>query len=694
MRADDTSTTSMGYSSSGLQSDDQSPGRRPAEPAAPPFAPPERVKTPEGVPRWPGERRTSQQAHIANATRDGLFARLRNRKASNLRLRDVFRHQASGPGPASRSFWRPPVSGHMTPGYRDLQAHPFATLHVADGPGALSAMQGPGRGETEIKHPRDLQPQQASHPEPSASTRDVVPSTPRLSLPPRSSDHAQSLSQRALRAASGSALPVSPLRASTSLAASQSARNVSVPKARQLRSPTAFRRSESSHGADRGVDTIRTVELIERFPQPPTPPDAGQPQKIVEQRRSVYNLFPRSNVAGPQGSGLRGLLFGAESGSAAGSTSARKLRKRSAVSFDLSTADPRPSGKANAVAEGAPCPMADAGNPHTSVSARNQCNASDETGNTHEVTVRGESGARYRHSGTPIYELDAASLHSFDERIEQCGRARAQYNGLPSVVNAGRHNQPSRNTSGQTDTSRYFSAASATSNRAESLNVLTSPDAHAANSPNRNETERAVANGAHRFVRRKPVPQQAGPQAVGSRPTDDEAGSAPASRAPQATLDTTTPHDPTTPTAEQTNSDHLTENTCPHARATTTTTRRLCPHFLTSAFHRNAAVRVPPHHHQLDGPPLPLTPTPTAITQHPHIRYARNRGTWRSRMQRTKCWHCELDRQKAKGLARLKAALGWTCFCRFENYENDSSSDEEDVSRGPVGMVPMLGSTG
>ncbi|GAB1731457.1 hypothetical protein NU195Hw_g1071t1 [Hortaea werneckii] len=54
----------------------------------------------------------------------------------------------------------------------------------------------------------------------------------------------------------------------------------------------------------------------------------------------------------------------------------------------------------------------------------------------------------------------------------------------------------------------------------------------------------------------------------------------------------------------------------------------------------------------------------------------RAKGTWRTRMNRTKCWRCELHRCHKTGWAKVRKALEWTCLCRFKAYVEDSSDDE------------------
>jgi hypothetical protein len=56
----------------------------------------------------------------------------------------------------------------------------------------------------------------------------------------------------------------------------------------------------------------------------------------------------------------------------------------------------------------------------------------------------------------------------------------------------------------------------------------------------------------------------------------------------------------------------------------------------------------------------------------------RAKGTWRTRMQRTRCWRCALHDSRVKGWQRAKKMLTWTCFCRFRAYEEDSEDEERE----------------
>ncbi|TKA77491.1 hypothetical protein B0A55_05370 [Friedmanniomyces simplex] len=63
----------------------------------------------------------------------------------------------------------------------------------------------------------------------------------------------------------------------------------------------------------------------------------------------------------------------------------------------------------------------------------------------------------------------------------------------------------------------------------------------------------------------------------------------------------------------------------------------------------------------------------------------RAKGTWRTRMGRTRCWRCSLHDSRQKGWARLRRLAEWTCFCRFRAYEEESEDERERAREGEGG---------
>lgn len=126
------------YSSTASQqqsSSEQSPQRTTLEPIKPPFAPPERVRTPDGVPSWPGVVETSaytrQQQRLGRAResrkkRRGTWSRMkakfldpdrnsREGEGRSKRIRAMsFMRPRREEEPRTFTPWMPPMSGHST----------------------------------------------------------------------------------------------------------------------------------------------------------------------------------------------------------------------------------------------------------------------------------------------------------------------------------------------------------------------------------------------------------------------------------------------------------------------------------------------------------------------------------------------------------------------------------------------------
>jgi hypothetical protein len=122
------------YSSTTSQqqlSSEQSPQRTAMEPIKPPFAPPKRVRTPDGVPSWPGaagpgecthRERTQDSRKPRRGTWSRMIAKFRNpnrgnRKSEGKRTRirrALSFHKQPREQPRTFAPWRPPISGHST----------------------------------------------------------------------------------------------------------------------------------------------------------------------------------------------------------------------------------------------------------------------------------------------------------------------------------------------------------------------------------------------------------------------------------------------------------------------------------------------------------------------------------------------------------------------------------------------------
>lgn len=115
-----------------------------------------------------------------------------------------------------------------------------------------------------------------------------------------------------------------------------------------------------------------------------------------------------------------------------------------------------------------------------------------------------------------------------------------------------------------------------------------------------------------------------------------------------------------------------------------------CPH---------GTVARPSQRYNLDGtspPPAPSyaagqpamlnQPSIESFRHRHHISRRVNKGTWRTRVGKTKCWRCELESRHTaareamyrrsrdiKGWAiRFKEKLRWTCLCRYVAYDDES----------------------
>ena len=642
--------TSQATSSALLSSTEQSPQRSLPQPVQPSFEPPERVKTPEGVPSWRGEVGTAlaNRSPTPPPPTSSLLRLLRAR--SSQALRTVF--GISKHGSAQSRTWRPPVSGHTTQRYGELETHPFASAPVAELEGSSVV-----RGGDEL----NLQTQEHD--------QTAWPLTPHQ-LQGRNAvlDHSDwkdgnngqqriqrvlSPSQRALQAANGNAVLVTPRRARMQAEASNSYRSVSVPNG-QLRSPHS---TTAIDGRPQSIPngTLRTIELIEQFPAPP----ASNHSANVGKRPLISSLFPRTNVE-MQKDGR------SETQHQSGIGKKLHMRSRSNAICKGHTAPSAAAGE-----QTVPSEVETLGSPsHTINEELTGTNGATPYDQPDRPSIRGESTSRYRHSGTPIYDNEATSLRSYDGRSERTVQQRLFSLDVPP---------PLRAASAQTGNSRYFSAAST------SLGTRALSQSHLTLEHEREQERRAVANGALRF---------AGGQ-TGAINTENH--TSPSAHIPPTSND---------------------ENAFPLTPVTFTRASKIyCRHRL-KKLHLEQQRSEGANRADLDGtsppPPSPMAVQPsdrnatglTHLNTHPsaetfyhrhHLSHRINRGTWRTRMKKTKCWRCELEaRRTASSEAlykqyrnlctgwgvkweRCKERLKWTCFCRYRGYDTDDEDDESVV---------------
>lgn len=456
----------------------------------PPYKPPERISTPRGVPRWPNDVDTPVQQSPQVAT--GHAATLQ-RLIQTVR-RAIPWHEKANSQTTRPRRWRPPVSGHGTARFDDLRDHPFSSAPLAttsDGTSdgtAIAIETVKSNGQSQNSHHR--------------RTRGGASRTTRA--------NALSPSQRALTGARGSAVPVSPSRAARRASLTQNGGKASLPLDRTVRSPQPENgrgiSSAPSPQTDVEHGTTRTVELIQRFPKPPATsdsvPDSVSQPAAATARAHVWSLFPRSStpVKVRSLSNLQTWIRG---------------RSKPVIEASCNEVQEHPLRRsASATPNDTPTPLA----PLTSLDAYtlppptfdgqgvianhspertaiNQDNDGEDE-SPDRPAVRGESRARYRYSGTPIYELDAASLRSHDERTEQRELADSQLDGGEAAAPGGHSTSvplfesqpPSRVISSRTATSRYFSAESQANSR-KSNNAISGLVGDAAQQPSQGSAQ-------------------------------------------------------------------------------------------------------------------------------------------------------------------------------------------------------------
>lgn len=638
-------------------SSEQSP-RRPVNdslgPVEPPFSPPERVKTPEGIPSWRGQVRTmtGSQTNTNTPGTSILFQQLRAR--SSQVLRQLFGTAATRP--TQTRIWRPPVSGHRTQTFGRLDTHPFVTAPVgrvegSDGTAEGQSVNGSQKDTAENNgqrirsatlgsphiapfHSPFGQYNPASQPDPSATQVRVT-----------------SPSQRALHAASGIAVPVTPERAQKRTNAANNARTVSIPGTRLSQmdrlSPVERQPTTAPSG------TINTIQLIEQFPQPPNSPNRRD-EPGERANLNLLSLFPTNQEHVQSRNQIMASVHDKEQKARKRPRSNAIVRKP--VNFSFSRAQNRSMNGTEA---------------EISVSAADNISDEHTATRSNEPSIRGESASRYRESGTPVYDNDATSLRSFDAQRAQIAKRRFSNNVLSLP----------RPDSVMTGDTRYFSAAST------SLGTRVMSQRFASN----DEQERAVENGTLSLAPN-------GDATVNVNPAESMSS-------------------PSAATQQDENAFPITPVTVTNASKT------YCRHRMKQLHQsqRHGANRI-----DLDGTsPAPIQdPSPSqevepnsnnrtttlhfqpsveSFMQRHHISRKAKTSTWGTRMRKTKCWRCELEaRRTASSEAlykryrnlvsgwperwnRIKENLRWTCFCRYQAYDEDPDDEAEVRERARLG---------
>ena len=496
---------------------DQEPQRIAPEPIAPPYAPPKRVRTPDGVPSWPGTLLSLQQQQQRNASqqqekRRGNLVRRSSRRIlrffakfaddrpgrRNGGVRRIFglkRHREEPPRPVPR--WRPPISGHSTFRFDSLEAHPFSGPSLSDEPYVGGPVTGFRRRrkvfsssllESQRSGSEDLGGLVSTHRAQLSRREEAgLPVVSRLAATrqSRSSGSDSSViispSVRALAALRGLPLPVSPEQ----VEAETTRRSSSIPRSR-VRSPV-----NGLGGSQRRfsypTSTMRTVDLIEAFPEPPSP-------RVPRSSRSAparMSLFPA--VAGLK----------ERSGNVKGATSPSKKRLEVLESVVESAKKRKRASDSSGPLQAPTIRANNAGSPSASnvwVSGAlpepsERGGSADNMSACNSPPLRGEDVDRYRPSGTPVYDRNTTSLCSVDETED-----------VDITVLVTRPDTP---VSGKTGMTRYFSAASqVVSNRnmpARAPSSIAPEPERRLRSDSQVQRERAVANGALRFSFQAPT---------------------------------------------------------------------------------------------------------------------------------------------------------------------------------------------
>jgi hypothetical protein len=232
----------------------------PVQPWQPPFVPPHRVKTPDGVPHWPVNARVSFARRMARTLSSATS--LSPSEGVRLILRalsaEVRSRRRSQP-----TTWRPLVSGHSTYHYNQPSRHPLNNVCLAE----VIGYENDRQDETQVQ----------PIPEPTFMERQS------LDRRCRSKSANASHAQRALGAIDGNAIPINPARAIRARSVSVPQR-LTVPEADSTStSPTHDTVQPDQSTAAYPSDTLRTIDMIESFPSPPS--------RLPTKRRDRLHFF-------------------------------------------------------------------------------------------------------------------------------------------------------------------------------------------------------------------------------------------------------------------------------------------------------------------------------------------------------------------------------------------------------------------
>lgn len=257
----------------------------PTLPVEPPFRPPERVQTPTGLPRWPGELNhesfTVRRLNVRASRRDLLMQYLR-RPPSRPKLKEVLRgERAADLGRDVRTgtrFWRPPSSGHTTRRFEGLESHPFSLIPISSPYGtSLRPRDQPTSGSERFSYNVESSNELARSDRKIHDTAAEQPST-------------LSDARRALTCAGQNAVPVSPGRAS----ALASKRLIAVPS--HVHILTGVERDPDSTSQSHVLSTAVTTDMSEGC----TFPTRQRQSRQHILNRCPWSLFPAPSRRGKE----------------------------------------------------------------------------------------------------------------------------------------------------------------------------------------------------------------------------------------------------------------------------------------------------------------------------------------------------------------------------------------------------------
>ncbi|KAK5113824.1 hypothetical protein LTR62_003208 [Meristemomyces frigidus] len=668
--------------------DDRSPQRPIPVPALPPFLPPDRIKTPDGLPRWPGELDDTDRTPRAGQV--GVRGYLRQRSLSQIRLHELYRVLVqTGRGRVSevgghygdertgRRFWRPPVSGYLTSRYGDLETHPFVDAPFMVPVARRGSPMRVQQMEEEVSGVRRMSSTEREefllH---QRRAEQMLNAESGSAVPQSSTRRVLSPLERSLHAATGNAVPVTPERASKAAVASANGRSVPLPR-------TWLQQSGSTNVARNS--SIRTTDLLSQFPAP------RQSKSQIPGKRPAWSLFPRQLAASSlqenaepsaQGSLDRNGPFRERLRRVVSGPLSRKYAEHERI---LSPTPTRPSRLS--------CTFELAELPATGPSALT----------TPAVSHQG----LWRCSGSAVYELEGTSLPSQRHQGERGEEAvlEGEHNGV-EIGNV--DSLAMRPGTALTGTSRYFSAASVALATAHNRDE---PSAMTVSTTSDLEQNRGTANGNVGLV----TTLSQG-QATVSRVCEEMTG--PSQTSGPSTYSTTI--------AEAIPRLHIENMRQRGTRAQAVRQKSSgasCKHSKCGLGQRTRSPttftlqQLDGHGRDTDLPSTPLDPTTTRSTPQlvspashetvntthttrtghdscgrdgrtihvSHLRRAK--GTWRTRMQRTRCWRCALHESGLKGWKRLRRMAEWTCFRCYRAYDDE---EEEEVE----GQMAALASGG